>query len=570
MEPNQRYETDDKMPFLPGAYQPNQYMESGYNQFPGGPPIDPKLSDFVNKYGVELSDGSVFLQDPKAKPPKKETNVLYPCGCTKIQFIIAILLIILAIAALIIGLSVGLTRSKRPNISFPPAKIWWKRSLIYQINIRTHANDVGGPIGRLEDVVSRIPYYYHQVGALALLFTDLVEMDNYGVKNFKIVDPIIDPETKGTNLLMRLKEKANKPDGPRSQEPSIQLLLGLPLYATSSSHEWFKQSVEMPGSKHGTYYIWRANAAYYRHTHGNKDQPLLNLEDVQVQMELDGIITHWKDVLGIKGIEITNSTSYNLIPEMVPFMRNILLKQETQDFVWFADDPETDEALANANLCFARILIKSRFQKRSEELSAQLAKYQASQRFKNGCVRVWRVAVEDEGNPDSNIDYQSIMGLAYFLPGIYNMMSGQEVLINDGNRVLMKWTDEDYLNYETYFPVNKVKTTSRQVLNKWVLLKNAIYRSSLLRSDPIDSPYSDLSNMVTSNDVSIYKRTYTQTDNAVIFMVSFSTLNIDGRLNSFLGPSAYVEFDSKNMYSHQILQLSVVKFTNNQIFLLFK
>ncbi|VDP82857.1 unnamed protein product [Schistosoma mattheei] len=101
--------------------------------------------------------GSSILKEQIARfqPPK---------GLSMKMFIILIILTIVLIPLIIIGIIIGIIYIYKTNIpNLPYALPWWRRSLIYQINIETWANDVQGPIGRLQDIIPRIDYLVNQV-----------------------------------------------------------------------------------------------------------------------------------------------------------------------------------------------------------------------------------------------------------------------------------------------------------------------------------------------------------------------------------------------------------------------
>lgn len=72
--------------------------------------------------------------------------------------LIVLILIIITLSA--VGI-VYLAMKSEPNL--PRAQPWWRRSQMYQINIATWANDVGGPVGRLQDIIPRMAYLSKKV-----------------------------------------------------------------------------------------------------------------------------------------------------------------------------------------------------------------------------------------------------------------------------------------------------------------------------------------------------------------------------------------------------------------------
>ncbi|VDP17776.1 unnamed protein product [Schistosoma margrebowiei] len=256
--------------------------------------MEPELIGFVQKHNVVMDDGAVINKMALLKQTildRKNKKRFQPPKCLSMKmFIILIILTIVLIPLIIIGIIIGIIYIYKTNIpNLPYALPWWRRSLIYQMNIETWANDVQGPIGRLQDIIPRIDYLVNQVGVTSILLTNLLNSDNNGIIDWEIINQSIDPTEEGFNhFLPQLIKK--------SKQQKMKILIGLPIYTTSNKHEWFRLSQSNSNNVYSTFYIWTINEpltdqqkrhyaydsirrAYYRHVHGNPNSPLLNLSN---------------------------------------------------------------------------------------------------------------------------------------------------------------------------------------------------------------------------------------------------------------------------------------------------
>ena len=71
---------------------------------------------------------------------------------------VVVILVIIAVAV-----TLGLIFGRVKPFTFPEAEPWWTHGLIYQIHVPTFANNVGGALGRLKDVTSRMIYLSDKV-----------------------------------------------------------------------------------------------------------------------------------------------------------------------------------------------------------------------------------------------------------------------------------------------------------------------------------------------------------------------------------------------------------------------
>ncbi|CAH8842559.1 unnamed protein product [Trichobilharzia szidati] len=575
-----------------GDYANNSGIQKNQIYDPTSPfyGMDPELIGFVQKHNVVMDDGAVInkaaMLRKAAVDGKVKKKFQPPGGLTMKSFIILIILLILLIVVIIIVMTIGITYAYKTLIpNLPSAKPWWRRTQLYQINIETWANDVQGPVGRLHDVIPRIPYLSSQIGVTSVLLTNLLSSDVNGIIDWTTINQSIDPtEEAFSSLLPQLIAKCKSPLGKLRSSKPIKILIGLPLHSTSNRHQWFRVSQTDVNSIYASFYMWTntepitdqqkrhyaydsIRRAYYRHVHGNPNSPLLNLTNPNVQTEMIKIIKFWKENLQIKGVMITNSS--NLLQEMVPGVRKILNTDIDDEFIWFADEPAIDAMVNTENkVCLFTLTINIRVPTRRNDLDSQIQQAMNNTLLRK-CSPIWKVIQLSEDNKD----FATIQKLAYFLPGSYLMMAGQEVDLVTGNKDLLKWSFDNYLDYTTYWPSNiNLPQKGKQRLLDW---KNYWEKSSSvsLLNTPIDqnAVYTFIPKG-THNLLSVYRQ-YESNVQRVYFIVSFQTLITIVHFQSIFydfnsPPIIHVAYDSKGEY-HGKRKFSDEALVNNQVLLLY-
>ncbi|OON19703.1 hypothetical protein X801_04427 [Opisthorchis viverrini] len=552
--------------------------------------MDPQLAGFVQKHNVVMGDGAVLnitaMKEKAAMEGKPKKKFTPPFGLTLCQFIFMVIGILLGIAILIIALVVGLVyglRLVRP--SYPHATPWWRRAQMYQLNVATWANDFDGPVGRLEDVIPRMTYLSVQIGATSAILTDLLASDSHGITNWTAVsNQVAAPDEAMSQLIPRLVSQAKQPRGPIQKANPINLLLGMPLYATSAKHSWFQQSKLSVVSKFTYYYIWQSTPpaspqehryfaydavrmAYYRHVHGNPNVPLLNLTNPDVQTEMKKVIEFWRAKLNIMGVLITNST--NVIPDMIPPLRSILNGQTDENFVWFADNPAADAKInTGSKVCFFTLQIRRRVPTRTNDITDQIMQAMADPRL-GTCSPIWRVDQMSEDNKD----FLTIQELAYFLPGSYLMMAGQEVDLSNGETDLMAWSYKSFNDFSTYCPANiMLPNNGMNRLQSWRAYWTAASGVGLLSTAIDQGRVVIFPPSLTDNLLNIYRK-HRESNVRAYFVVSFQTLNTVVQFSSSVffdikSPQVEVAYDSKQVY-HGRRQFGSTTLFNNQVLLLY-
>lgn len=551
--------------------------------------LDPQLAGFVQKHNVVLDDGAVLnvnaMQEKTALEKRARKHLRPPVGLSFYQFIAVTVALILLVTVVIIAVTVGLIfglRLDRPK--FPRAKPWWRRTQMYQLNVATWANDVGGPTGRLADVIPRMTYLSEQLGVTSVIFTGLLASDAGGVTDWTDVSTqVAAPDEAFSSLLPSLVFSAKQPMGPSKKNAPIQTLIGLPLYATSERHQWFQQSRLAQMSRYSNFYLWQGQPptsaqenrylaydatrrAYYRHVHGTPQSPLLNLTDSDVQSEMRSVLRFWRKNLNIQGVVIINSS--NVLPEMMPAVRTILNSQDEADFIWFADDPLADSHMNPGNkVCLFSININRRVPTRTDDLNAQLIQAINDTRLIT-CSPIWRVAQlcqEDK-------DYLSIQQLALFLPGSYLMMAGQESDLSTGSTQLIGWAYRKFNDYSTYWPVNiNLPNRGENRVLQWRAYWTRAMDASILDTAITNNRLSVIQPRLNDNVLALC-RMHTESWARLYFVVSFQTLNTVFQLSRiFIGlndPVMEVIYDSKNAY-HGRRQFDATTLVNNEVLLLY-
>ncbi|CAH8528908.1 unnamed protein product [Heterobilharzia americana] len=537
-----------------------------------------------------MDDGAVINKAAilkKAAIDGKIKKQFQPPGGLSIKtFIILLVILIILIILIIIALAVGIPYAYKvymPNL--PVAQPWWRRTHIYQINVETWANDVQGPVGRLQDIIPRMAYLSSQVGATSILLTNLISSDINGIINWEIINQSVDPNKEAfSSLLSQLLKKSKSPMGKLKFSKPIKIMIGLPIYATSNQHEWFRVSQTDVNSVYASYYIWTSvkpttdqqkrhyaydtiRRAYYRHVHGNPNSPLLNLTNPNVQTEMINVIRFWKEKLEIKGVMITNSS--NLLEEMVPSVKKIFNTDTDNEFVWFPDEPKID-AMVNSEekVCLFTLAVNIRVPTRRDDIDSQIQQAMNNTQLRK-CSPIWKVVQLGEDNKD----FATIRKLAYFLPGSYLMMAGQEVDLVTGNNQLLKWSFNNYLDYTTYWPTNiNLPQNGRQQLTDWQMYLEKVSSVSLMNT-PIDkNTMVILSPKGTDNLLCVY-RNYETTSHRVYFIVSFQTLNTIVHFQSVFydlpaSPKLSIIYDSKGVYRRRRYFGDEV-LVNNQVLILY-
>lgn len=194
---------------------------------------------------------------------------------------------------------------------------WWKEAVVYQIYPRSFLDGNGDGIGDIPGILQKLDYL-HELGVTALWLSPIFASPNddngYDVSDYRAIMPEFGTMTDVETLIAELHRR------------DMRLILDLVLNHTSDEHEWFIDSANNPGGKHGDYYIWRkpkgaqppnnwrsffsgpawepvaGREEMYLHLFSKK-QPDLNWENPAVRDEVCAIIDFWREK-GVDGFRL--------------------------------------------------------------------------------------------------------------------------------------------------------------------------------------------------------------------------------------------------------------------------
>jgi maltose alpha-D-glucosyltransferase/alpha-amylase len=209
---------------------------------------------------------------------------------------------------------------------------WYKDALIYELSVRTFADENGDGIGDLRGLTRRLDY----LAALGVTAVWLLPFqpspwrdDGYDITNYYGVDPAFGD----LGDFVRLVEHAH--------DRGLRILIDLVLNHTSNEHPWFQaaragdprfrdfyvwsktkppdatKGIVFPGVQKTTWSYDRAASEYYFHRFYDF-QPDLNIANPAVRDEMEKIIGFWLN-LGISGFRV----------DAVPFLIEPISADET-------------------------------------------------------------------------------------------------------------------------------------------------------------------------------------------------------------------------------------------------
>jgi len=192
---------------------------------------------------------------------------------------------------------------------------WYKSSVVYQIYPRSFKDSNGDGIGDLPGIISKLDYL-KELGIDVIWLSPVYESPNfdygYDISNYRKINPEFGTMKDMNDLIKEAKAR------------NIKIIMDLVINHTSSSHEWFKSSMDR-NSPYRDYYYWvekedlpknktkpnnwtgffssecweEYDNAFYLHMFG-KEQPDLNFHNPKVIQEVKEIMTFWLKK-GIRG-----------------------------------------------------------------------------------------------------------------------------------------------------------------------------------------------------------------------------------------------------------------------------
>lgn len=194
---------------------------------------------------------------------------------------------------------------------------WWKKSVVYQIYVRSFQDSNHDGIGDLKGITSRLDYL-HTLGVDVLWLTPIYQSPNddngYDISDYRnVLDEF------GT--MADFKDLLNQ-----AHMKGIKIVMDLVFNHTSDEHSWFIESRSSKDNPYRDYYIWKDGKdngvpsnwtscfqgsawqydektnQYYLHLFSKK-QPDLNWQNPKVREECFDIMNYWVD-LGVDGFRL--------------------------------------------------------------------------------------------------------------------------------------------------------------------------------------------------------------------------------------------------------------------------
>ena len=209
---------------------------------------------------------------------------------------------------------------------------WWKKSVVYQIYVKSFQDSNNDGIGDLQGIVSRLDYL-EKLGVDVLWLTPIYKSPNddngYDISDYYQIQPEFGTMEDFEELLEKAHEK------------QIKIILDVVFNHTSDEHHWFKESQSSKENPYRDYYIWKEpkegdvpnnwtscfqgsawefdenTKEYYLHLFSKK-QPDLNWQNPKVRQECYDIMNYWVDK-GVDGFRLD--------------VINVISKDESQYYV---------------------------------------------------------------------------------------------------------------------------------------------------------------------------------------------------------------------------------------------
>ena len=194
---------------------------------------------------------------------------------------------------------------------------WWKKSVVYQIYVKSFQDSNNDGVGDLQGIISRLDYL-KTLGVDVLWLTPIFKSPNddngYDISDYRSIQSEFGTMSDFEELLDKAHQK------------EIKIILDLVFNHTSDEHFWFQESKKSKNNPYRDYYIWKEGNEgdvpnnwtscfqgsaweldektneYYLHLFSKK-QPDLNWENPALRQELYKMINWWLDK-GIAGFRV--------------------------------------------------------------------------------------------------------------------------------------------------------------------------------------------------------------------------------------------------------------------------
>ena len=209
---------------------------------------------------------------------------------------------------------------------------WWKKSVVYEIYVRSFQDSNHDGIGDINGITQRLDYL-SQLGVDVLWLTPVYQSPNddngYDISDYRMIAEEYGTMEDFDHLIKMAHDKG------------IRIVMDLVFNHTSDEHAWFQQSRQSKDNPYRGYYIWKdprdgkepnnwtscfqgpaweydeQTQQYYLHLFSKK-QPDLNWQNPQVRKECYDIMQFWIDK-GVDGFRLD--------------VINLISKDETQYYV---------------------------------------------------------------------------------------------------------------------------------------------------------------------------------------------------------------------------------------------
>ena len=194
---------------------------------------------------------------------------------------------------------------------------WWKKSVVYQIYVKSFQDSNNDGIGDLQGIVSRLDYL-EKLGVDVLWITPIYKSPNddngYDISDYYQIQPEFGTMEEFDELLAEAKKR------------DMHIIMDLVINHCSDKHEWFQKALADPDGPYADYFYFRKGKngnppsnyrsyfggncwepvpgtdKYYFHMFA-KEQPDLNWENPKLRQKLYDMINWWLEK-GLSGFRI--------------------------------------------------------------------------------------------------------------------------------------------------------------------------------------------------------------------------------------------------------------------------
>ena len=125
---------------------------------------------------------------------------------------------------------------------------WWKKSVVYQIYVKSFQDSNNDGVGDLQGIISRLDYL-KTLGVDVLWLTPIFKSPNddngYDISDYRSIQSEFGTMSDFEELLDKAHQK------------EIKIILDLVFNHTSDEHFWFQESQKSKNNPYRDYYIWK-------------------------------------------------------------------------------------------------------------------------------------------------------------------------------------------------------------------------------------------------------------------------------------------------------------------------